>query len=82
MTDPNFMQQAGDFSMDAAIDTSVDGFVNQGVDSIASRVPGGQGFEQMLNTEVDQTVNNDINNELNKGVNGMLQDVEGLFNRQ
>lgn len=81
MTDPNFMQQAGDFSMDAAIDTSVDGFLNQNLDAIASNFPGGQGMEQMLNTEVDQAVNNDVNNELNKGVEGMLQDLGGLFNR-
>lgn len=81
MTDPNFMQQAGDFGMDAAVDTTVDGFLNQGIDTIASNLPGGQGFEQMLNTEADQVVNNDINNELNKGVEGMLQDLGGLFNR-
>jgi hypothetical protein len=82
MTDPNFAQQAGDFAADAAIDTTVDGALNQGIDAIASRFPGGQGVEQMLNTEVDQVVNNDINAELNKGVDGMLKDAEGLLGWQ
>lgn len=82
MSDPNFMQQVGNFGADAEVDTLADNLINQGVDAIASHIPGGEGFEQQLRTEVDQVVNNAINNELNKGVDGMIQDAEGLFNQQ
>lgn len=82
MPDPNFAQQAGEFGMDAAIDTTADNVVNSVVDGVASHIPGAEGFDQMLNTEVDQVVNNDINAEINKGVGGMVQDAEGFFNRQ
>lgn len=81
MTDPNLAQQAGDFAIDATVDTEADKLINQGVDAIASHIPGGEMFEQQLRTEVDQVVNNAINNELNKGVEGIKQDVEGLFNQ-
>ena len=81
-SDPNLMQQAGSFISDAAVDTAVDGFVNRGMDAVISRVPGTQGFEPMLNTEVDQVVNNEINAELNKGVDGIINDVEGLFGQR
>lgn len=81
MSDPNFLSQLGNFSEDAAVDTTVDGFVNQAIDAVASHIPGGQALEQLLNTEVDQDVNNTINNELNKGIGGMMQDAEGLFGR-
>jgi hypothetical protein len=77
--DPNILQNVGDFAMDAAVDTPVDGLVNQGVDMVAQHIPGGQMVDQMLKTETDQVVNNAINAELNKGVGGMLNDVEGLF---
>ena len=79
MSDSNLLGQLGNFTEDAAVDTTVDGFVNQAVDAVASRIPGGAAVEQMLTTEVDLTVNNDINAELNKGVGGMLQDAEGIF---
>jgi basic membrane lipoprotein Med (substrate-binding protein (PBP1-ABC) superfamily) len=82
MSDPNFAQQAGNFMADAEVDTVADNLINQGVDAIASHIPGGEGFEQQLRTEVDQVVNNAINNELNKGVDGAMQDVEGLFHRE
>ena len=77
--DPNFFQQAGDFAVDAAVDTTADNFINQGVDMVAQHLPGGQMVDQMLKTETDQVVNNAINAEVNKGVGGMLGDVEGLF---
>ena len=79
VSDPNLLNQAGHFAEDAAVDTSVDGFVNQAIGAVAAHIPGGAGVQQMLTTEVDQVINNDINAELNKGVGGMLQDVEGLF---
>ena len=81
MTDPNLTQQAGDFAVDAAVDTEADNLINQGVDTIASHIPGGAMFEQQLRTEVDQVVNNAINNEINKGVGGVEQDIEGLFHQ-
>ncbi len=80
MTDPNLAQQAGDFATDAAIDTEADNLINQGVDAIASHIPGGAMFEQQLKTEVDQVVNNAINNEVNTGVGGIEEQVAGIFN--
>ncbi len=81
MADPNLAQEAGDFAIDASVDTAADNLINQGVDAIAAHIPGGEMFEQQLRTEVDQVVNNAINNELNKGVGGIEQDVEGLFHQ-
>lgn len=78
-SDPNLLQQVGGFLSDATVDTTVDGFVNQALDRVVSMVPGGQNFESVLNTGVDQSLNNEINTELNKGVGGMIQDIEGLF---
>jgi hypothetical protein len=81
MSDPNFPQEAGDFAADAAIDTTVDNFLNQGIEAISSHIPGGQAVDAMLDTEVDQVVNNEINAEVNKGIGGIESDVEGFFNR-
>jgi hypothetical protein len=79
--DPNLIQKAGDFAADAAVDTTADNFINQGLDAVEARVPipGGPMVDKMINTEVDQVVNNEINTELNKGVGGMMSDAEGLF---
>lgn len=79
MSDPNFAQQAGNF----AVDTTADGFINSGLNTIEQHVPipGGQMVDQMIQTEVDQVVNNEINTEANKGVGGILGDVEGLFGK-
>ncbi|MGA7934369.1 MAG: hypothetical protein WCA35_12550 [Kovacikia sp.] len=79
MSDPNFAQEAGDFAADAAIDTTVDGFVNQAIDGIASHIPGGEMVDQMLKTGVDLEINNTINAEVNKGAGGILGDIEGIF---
>jgi hypothetical protein len=76
---PNLFQQSGNFAADAAVDTTADGVVNQVVDGVLSHIPGAQGMEQMINTEVDQNVNNEINAELNKGVEGIMNDLGGLF---
>ncbi len=75
----NFLQGVGNFATDAAIDTTADNFINQGVDGVASHLPGGQMVDSMLKTEVDQVANNAINSEVNKGVDGILHDAEGLF---
>ena len=77
MSDPNFAQEAGNFAEDAAVDTSVDGFLNQGIDAIASHLPGGEMIDQMFKTEADQVVNNEVNTELSKGLGGFIQDVKG-----
>jgi hypothetical protein len=81
MSDPNFAQKAGDFAVDAAVDTTADGFINNALHAVEQHVPipGGQMVDQMIQTEVDQMANNAINNEVNKGVGGILGDVEGLF---
>jgi hypothetical protein len=78
-SDPNMLQQMGGFLSDATVDTTLDGFVNQALDRVVSMVPGGQNFESVLNTGVDQNINNQVNAELNKGVSGIVQDIEGLF---
>ncbi len=75
----NFLQGAGNFAGDAVVDTTADNFINQGVNDVASHLPGGQMVDQMLKTEVDQVANNAINNEVNKGVDGIMRDAEGLF---
>jgi len=81
MSDPNFSQQAGDFAVDAAVDTAADNLVNPMIDLVASHLPGGQAIETMLTTEVDQVLNNDINTEVNKGFGGIVNDIEGTFHR-
>ena len=75
----NFLQGAGNFASDAVVDTTADNFINQGVNDIASHLPGGQMVDQMLKTEADQVANNAINNEVNKGAGGLMGDVEGLL---
>ncbi len=75
----NFLQGVGNFATDAAIDTTADNFINQGVNDVASHLPGGQMVDSMLKTEVDQVANNAINNEVNKGTDGIMRDAEGLF---
>ncbi len=82
MTEPNWEQQAGNFAMDAAVDTEADKVANMALDGVLDRIPGGAGAEQMLNTEVDQNLNNTINAEINKGVGGIIQDAEGFFGHQ
>ncbi len=75
----NILQGIGNFASDAVIDTTADNFINQGVDAVASHLPGGQMVDQMLKTEIDQVANNAINNEVNKGVGGMMRDAEGFL---
>ncbi len=82
MSDPNFAEQAGEFGVDATIDTTADNFINPILDNVADHIPGAEGFEQILNTEVDQVINNEINTEVNKGADGIIQDAENLFNRE
>jgi len=79
MSEPNFLQQIGNFGAQAQVDNTVDNIINQGIDAVASHIPGGEAFEQQLKTEVDQVANNFINNELNKGVGGIEQDIAGIF---
>jgi hypothetical protein len=79
MSDENLVQQVGDFTTDAAIDTAADSIINQGISVITSHIPGGNLVQQMLTTEIDQDVNNQINAEVNKGTDGILHDAENLF---
>jgi len=51
------------------------------IDMVASHLPGRQAMEAMLTTEADQVLNNDINTEVNKGFGGIINDIEGTFNR-
>ena len=71
MSDPNFLQQAGNFAADAEVDSTADNFINQAVEAVASHIPGEQMFDQALITEVDQVANNEINAEVSK--------IEGRF---
>lgn len=81
---PSIGQKVGDFAADAAIDTTADGFINQGVGAIEARIPipGGEIVDKMIITEVDQVVNNEINTEVNKGAGGIIGDVEGIFHHK
>ena len=82
MSDPNFARQAGDFTLDAAIDTVADRVVNRAIDAVDSRISSGNIVEQMVETEGDPVVNNGINTELNKGTDAMPSDaVRFFFNR-
>ncbi len=82
MSDENLMEQAGNFTADAAVDTAADSVINQGIAAVASFIPGGNMVQQMLTTEIDQDINNKINTEVNKGMDGMLHDAEEVLNPQ
>jgi hypothetical protein len=79
MSDSNFAQQAGDFTLDAATDTTADRVVNRAIDAVGSPISGGNIFEQMVETEVERVLNNDINTKLNKGTDAMLSDAARFF---
>lgn len=64
MSDPNMAEQAGNFAMDAGIDTAADGFINNLIDGVASHISGGEAMSQMLKTGVDLAANNAINSEV------------------
>jgi len=83
MENKNFGQKAGEFALDAAVDTIADGLINNVVRGIEQHVPipGGDFVDQAIITEVDQLANNAINNEINKGVGGIMGDIEGLFGK-
>lgn len=53
MSDSNFFDQAGNFTQDAAVDTAVDGFVNQEIGNVASYISGDQAVQQMITIEAD-----------------------------
>ena len=72
MSDPNFAQQAGEFAVDAEVDSTVDNLVNQTIETVASHIPGEQMFDQALRTEVDQVVNNEINAQLDERLGGLF----------
>jgi hypothetical protein len=81
---PGFAQKAGDFAVDAAVDTTADSLLNNVLGTVEQHVPipGGETVDKMITTETDQVVNNEINAEVNKGVGGILGDVEGLFGKK
>ncbi len=66
MSEPNFAQQAGNFPIDAEVDSAADKLANEAVEAVASHIPGEQSFDQALTTEVDQVVNNGINSEISR----------------
>ncbi len=83
MSEPNFAGRAGEFAIDAAIDTAANSIANKAIDIAASHIPAGEAVKQMLKTEVDLAIDNAINAELHKGVGGIVEDVEGmLFGKQ
>ncbi len=71
MSDPNLLQQAGNFAANAEIDSTADSFLNRAIEAVASHIPGEQAFDQALITEVDQVANNALNAEVSK--------IEGMF---
>ena len=74
MSDPNFIQQAGNFGIDAEVDAAADRLANEAIEAVASHIPGEQAFDQPLITEADQVINNEINSEISK--------IEGRFSGQ
>ena len=74
MSDPNFIQQAENFGIDAEVDATADRLANEAIEAVASHIPGEQAFNQALTTEADQVINNEINSEISK--------IEGRFSGQ
>lgn len=72
MSDPNIAEQAGNFALDAGIDTAADGFLNNLIDGVASHIPGGEAVAQVLKTGVDLAANNAINSEIGNVEGGMF----------
>jgi hypothetical protein len=70
---PNLAEKAGNFAMDATIDTGADGMINRVVDGFASHLPGGEGIDTIAKTGIDLAANNAINAEVGK--------IEGMFGR-
>ncbi len=68
---PNLAEKIGGFAADATVDTAADGFINNGLDAVASHIPGGGMVENVLKTGVDFEANSVINSELGN--------VEGMF---
>ncbi len=60
----NFLEKAGAFASDAAIDTAADSEINRVIDGVAGHIPGGGMFDGMVKTGVDLAVNNEINSKL------------------
>jgi hypothetical protein len=75
MSDPNFVERAGEFGLEAAIDTAANKIANEAIHAVASHIPGGQSVEQMLDTEVDLVLDNSINAQVNERIEG----VEEMF---
>ena len=57
----NRFEQAGDFAVDAGIDTAANNIANGFIDGIASHIPGGRAIEPMIETEADLMLDNSIN---------------------
>jgi hypothetical protein len=68
---PNFLEQAGSFAADAAVDTAADGFINKAIDGVAGHLPGGAAVDAVIKTGVDFAANTAINKELGS--------IEGAF---
>ena len=72
MSDPNIAEQAGNFALDAGIDTAADGFLNNLIDGVSSHIPGSEAVAQVLKTGVDLAANNAINSEIGNVEGGMF----------
>jgi hypothetical protein len=68
---PNIAEQAGNFAVDATVDTQADGMINRVIDGVADHLPGGSALDAVAKTGVDLAANNAINAEIGK--------VEGMF---
>jgi hypothetical protein len=68
---PNVAEQAGNFALDATIDTGADSFINRAIDGVAEHLPGGSNIDAIAKTGVDLAANNAINAEVGK--------LEGMF---
>ena len=68
---PNIAEQAGNFAVDATVDTQADGMINRVIDGVADHLPGGSALDAVAKTGVDLAANNAINAELGN-LEGML----------
>jgi len=66
------VEQAGNFALDAGVDTAADGFINNLIDGVASHLPGGETMAQVLKTGVDLAANNAINSEISNVEGGVF----------
>ena len=67
---------AGEFIVDAGIDTAANNIANRMIDGVLSHIPGGRAIEPMLETEADLMLYNAINERVNRRIEGIEEAFE------